>query len=749
MESIEKQKFPLFATVILELAIGKMLDYGVPCSLASSVKKGAHVLVPVRGKSRRGIVAAVNEGPSAHAKLQPIEKVLAEDLLTPDLLELALWMGNYYSAPLGQVLKSILPASVRDHVAIKEQFFVARNQSRECIRSACIALREEHPSQARVLEILLSVKKGIFLSELLEKAEVSKSPVESLEKKGFLTLGKIQINRSPLVGEEYFKSSKKTLNAEQKQAFDVMIKDLDAKRFAVHLLHGVTGSGKTEVYLQVIEKALSQERGVIMLVPEISLTAQTIERFRSRFEDKIAILHHRLSQGERSDEWRRIKQGQAQIVIGARSAVFSPVQNLGLIIVDEEHDGAYKQSDESPCYHARDVAIMRAKFLNGLVILGSATPSIESFHNAEKGKFHLSTLSQRPEHSTLAKVTLVDMQKEYDKAKGLTSFSDLLLEGIKSRVAKGEQTLLFLNRRGYHTCHLCQKCGHIEKCPHCDMTLTFHLGEQTLSCHLCDFRISPAKKCAQCHSDETMKYRGVGTEHVERALHAIFPEVRTIRVDADTTRHKGSHEKLFRDFSTGKGDVLIGTQMVAKGLHFPAVTLVAILNGDAGLQIPDFRASETAFQLITQVAGRSGRGALAGEVIIQTRMPDHSLIQLASKQDYENFFKQEISVRKYFDFPPFTHLVKVIFQSENFEKLQQAGQNFRTKLLTFLSSNFLIHPLVPSGHPKINNVFRCHCLIRGPSALPINEAIQKVISSCPMPHDVRLSIDVDPLSTFF
>lgn len=741
----QPQEFSKYASILLDIAVEKALDYGIPKEL--DLKRGMQVQVPVRGHMRNGYVVAIKED-SSFSKVLPVHAILSEEeLLTEELFELAMWMSKYYATSLRQVLNRMLPASVRKNLSHKQQFYVTRTQSKESLRTLCQELRTSHPSQAQVLDILLLTQKGILLTELLEKTGVSRSPVQSLVNKGILHLEQIRIDRSPLIGQEYFKTEPKNLNEQQALALDRIVSTLTEKRFETHLLFGITGSGKTEVYLQAIERALQLDVGTIMLVPEISLTAQTIERFRSRFDDKIAILHHRLGEGERYDEWHRIRRNEAKIVIGARSALFSPVKNLGLIIVDEEHDGAYKQSEKQPCYHARDVAVIRGKLSNAAVVLGTATPSLESYHNTQSGKYTLSKLTARATKASLATVKIVDMRREFEKAGGYTNFSEPLIEGIKKRLELGEQTIVFLNRRGYHTSLFCQHCGHIFKCPRCDLTLTFHRGDQMLACHLCDHRLSPPPKtCASCHSPDTLKYRGVGTEQVQRALHALFPEVRTLRVDGDTTRHKGSHERLFRAFSTGKADVLIGTQMVTKGLHFPAVTLVAVLNGDAGLHIPDFRASENVFQLITQVAGRSGRGDLPGEVLIQTQMPENLTIQQAAEQDFEAYYHTEIETRKAFSFPPYSHLVKLTFSGTDAAFTQQTANQVRGVIVKGLGKNYLIHPVVPSGYAKIKDQFRFQCLIRGERVYPITTVLEQLTD---LPRGVKMHINVDPLSTFF
>lgn len=738
-----------YASVILDLAIDKTLDYEVPKDLFDKVQRGVRVAVPVRGQLQNGFIYEVKEHCSfPHVK--PIAKILSEELIAPDLFELALWMAKYYCASIRQVLKAMLPASVRGDGKHKEQLYVMRGKTKEELKSYCEAIRNRFSAQAQVLDAMLLVKKGILLTELLEQSKTGRSSVDALAKKGYLLIETLRIDRSPLVGEDYFRTKHKKLNADQAQALAKIRASLRENRFETHLLHGVTGSGKTEVYLQAIDTALQQGKGAIMLVPEISLTPQTVERFRSRFEGHIALLHHRLSSGERFDEWNRIRRGEAKIVIGARSAIFSPVVNLGLIVVDEEHESSYKASEEAPCYHARDVAVMRGKMGSGTVILGSATPSLESTYNSRMGKYTLSILSCRAEKSEIPLVTIVDMRHEFDKAKGITSFSERLLDAIKKRIATGEQTILFLNRRGYHTTLWCPSCAQTAKCPHCDVALTFHLSDNCLACHLCHTTLSPPpKQCPNCNVDHPLKFRGVGTEQVEKALHAIFPDIRTLRIDADTTRHKGSHQKLLRDFGTGKADLLIGTQMIAKGLHFPEVTLVGILNSDASLNIPDFRASETAFQLITQVAGRAGRGVTPGEVILQTSMPDNSTIMQAASHDYRGFYESEIALRKLFSYPPYVQMAKVAFSGTNEKATSNYAETFRQALLRQLPSNFELLPVCPAGHAKVKDRFRFQFLVKGPSIAPFSQAIDSVRAELAQPREMRLLVDINPISTYF
>lgn len=743
------KQFSKFASVILDVAIDKTLDYGISDELLPIVKKGLRVEVPVRGHLRAGYILAIKDTPD-FTPVKPIANVVSTvELLPPNLFELAVWMARYYCTPLRQVLKIMIPSSIRTFTQTKQQLYVRRNKTREELQDYCIAIRNKFPQQAEVLDLMLQVTKGILLTQLLEQSGGTRSPVDSLAKKGYLKLESVKTDQSPLSDEEYLLTKAKILNPDQANALVKIKSSINEKRYETHLLFGVTGSGKTEVYLQAIEQTLAMGKTAIMLVPEISLTPQTVERFRSRFKEPISILHHRLSNGERCEEWQRILKGETQIIIGARSAIFSPTPRLGLIIVDEEHETAYKQTDEMPTYHARDIAVMRGKMAQATVILGSATPSLESYYNAQQGKYTLSKLTQRANPNALPQIKIVDMRHECAKASGYTSFSEILLNGIKNRIASGEQTILFLNRRGYHAALLCTGCQTAISCPHCSTTLTFHKNDQQLNCHLCGYAIPPPKQCPECKSPDPMKYRGVGTELIEKSLHAIFPDIRTLRIDADTTKHKGSHEQLFRAFATGKADLLIGTQMVTKGLHFPQVTLVGVLNCDPSLNIPDFRASETGFQLITQVAGRAGRGATAGEVILQTFMPENQTLKQASQQDYESFYQEEIAVRQLFRYPPHQPMVKILVTGSDNYLTNETANQFRSSLLPNLSPLYEVQPVSPAGHAKINDRYRYHFFIRGPSVLAINQAIAAVQQNLTLSKDLKVQIDINPTSTFF
>lgn len=723
-----------FVEVLLDQNLAKPLDYAVPADCR--VEVGMRVEVPLKSTFKQGVIAKIKTK-SDWANVKPIRRVLSlEGELSEPLWKLAHWMAKYYATPLQRVLKAFIPVNVRKEVKEKTQIFlqVAKTHD-ECIK-AIEAMRLKSPLQAIALEEVLKSPKGVYLSHL----NVSKSAVQSLIKKGLLTSCAVKASDDVLLEEEFFPTLPKKLNEEQKQCLDAICASLQKKTFAAHLIYGITGSGKTEVYMQAIQAALDQNQSAIMLVPEISLTSQTIERFKARFSQKIAILHHRRSLGERTTAWEELKKGEAKLVIGARSAIFCPAQNLGLIIVDEEHDTSYKQSDEIPCYQGRDVAVMRAHLESSVVLLGSATPSIESRYNAQIGKYQFHELKSRATSAPLPKVKIVDMKQAFDRAAGFTHFCEELLDGLKKRLASGEQALLLLNRRGYHRMQICSSCRHVIKCPHCDLSLTFHKEANTLQCHLCDYKQPHQRKCPNCGQFEALQFKGFGTEHVERTLHAIFPEIRTLRMDRDTTAKKNSHEECFKQFRAHKADVLIGTQMIAKGFHFPSVTLVGVLNADATLNIPDFRSSEHLFQLLTQVAGRAGRAELPGEVIIQTFLPDHPMLHLAAAQDYPTFYTQELEERNRFSYPPFCHLVKLLFTDTDETKAKTQAEAAYAQLKKALPSPIEMLPVMPAGHAKIKDKYRFQFLIKVAKMSQLGDHLKDLPGA---------KIDVDPLSTYF
>jgi primosomal protein N' (replication factor Y) len=735
--------FEMFVEVLLDQNLSKRLDYAVPSEWASRILIGMRVEVPLKTTLKKATIVEIKKT-CPFPNVRPIAKLLSErGEMTDAQWKLAHWISRYYAAPLQRVLKCFIPPSIRGGVSAKTQIFIALGDTHEALLKACEKLRTENPEEATVLEAMLKQKNGCFRTALIEELGITEAPIQRLVRKKLLSEKKVPFEPDLLLEEEFFKTKAKTLNGEQQSCLEAICHSMTESLYKAHLIQGITGSGKTEVYLQAIAAALEQKKGSILLVPEISLTSQTIERFRARFSEKIAILHHRRSLGERALAWEKLRSGEIQIAIGARSAIFAPVRNLGLILVDEEHDASYKQSEDLPFYHARNVAVMRGAMENATVVLGSATPSIESRYNAHLGKYRLHTLGQRATNASLPKVTIVDMKKTFDAHKGFTHFSDELLHGIKERLKVGEQTLLFLNKRGYHRLQICGGCRTTIKCPHCDLGLTYHAQANLLRCHLCDYTRAALRACPNCGSVEMLQFKGFGTEHVERSLHAVFPEVRTLRMDRDTTRGKNSHEEIFKQFRAHKADVLVGTQMIAKGFHFAAVTLVGVLNADAPLSIPDFRSGESVFQILTQVAGRSGRSELPGEVILQTFLPDHPILKLAAAQDYETFYKRELEERRLFAFPPFTHLIKCLFLSTDPKEAEEAAIEFHARLSKELPPFAEALSPGPAGYAKVKDQYRFQFLIKTTKIDPLIPLLESLVQ--PGTH---VKIDIDPLSTF-
>lgn len=739
----------MYAEIIPELSIDKILDYEIPQQLESNIKPGLLVKIPLRNHTVTGYVVRIKDSSDVSSCLLIESIVSKQPVLTEELFQLALWISSYYITPLGKTIKTMLPSGVRKGTETKKQYFITREKSREELASTAVLIQKTAPAQAAVLSTIVKAQKGMLLSELLEESSCQADAVKALIHKKLLSYQLVKTDESILRDEEYFYSPAKQLREEQQKALDAILQSIQEKQFCVKLLHGVTGSGKTEIYMQAISETLAMNKTALMLVPEISLTSQTTQRFKSRFREKIAVIHHRISEGNKNDIWQQVSTGECKIVIGARSAIFSPLPNIGLIIIDEEHEHSYKNAEDSPPYNARDVAVMRGKIASCPVILGTATPSCESYQNAVSGKYQLLLLKQRPANVKLPQVQIVDMRKEYEKNKGFTIFSSVLLDAIEKATAQGEQALLFLNRRGYHTTLTCAQCKTVVQCPHCSCSLTFHKTKNALFCHLCGLEMIPPRQCPSCKAPSMMKFSGIGTEKIESMLHALFPERKILRADADSTRHKGSLEKIFTQFRTGKADILLGTQMIAKGLHFPEVTVVGVLQCDPSLNIPDFRAQESVFQLIMQVSGRAGRGLCPGTVFLQTSFPENDTIQKAAKQDYESFFASEAEIRKQFLFPPFSHIVKLIYQGEDPVLVEQTAQEQATFFQTHLPPSCLCHPALPCGHAKISDKYRFQVLLRGPSVRTMTNIIPLADKKNKIPSQVARFCDVDPLSTFF
>ena len=736
---------PNYVRVIIDRAIQRELDYSVPETLAERIGIGSRVRVPFRDKSALATVLAMLEHSDAKG-IRPIEALVGEaPAISESLLELAKWMSAYYCCPLETVMRSLLPQVIRRaEVGWKKQLFV---QPLTRIDGDKIDnLRKRAPRQAELLEAIAKLERPTPAAQLLRKTSFDNQTLRALARRGLIELREEAVERDPHAEEQFIETTNLELNAEQALALNKITDALAAPETAKPiLLHGVTGSGKTEIYLQAIRIALERGKSAIVLVPEISLTPQTVERFKSRFAEAhevVAVLHSHLSEGERHDEWHKIHSGRARIVIGARSAVFAPLKELGLIIVDEEHETTYKQ-EEAPRYHARDVAVVRAKIEKCAVVLGSATPSLESYYNATTGKYELLALTKRVDHQRMPLMRIVDLRQERRKEKIAPILSEKLSQAIADRLEKREQTILFLNRRGFSTSLLCSNCGEARNCPNCSVALTFHRHMARLSCHLCGHTAAVPKKCPACGKDALI-YAGFGTEKVESTVSHFFPKATVRRMDADSMTRKEAYRETLRNFRTGKIDILVGTQMIAKGLHFPNVTLVGIINADLALHLPDFRAGERTFQLLTQVAGRAGRGETAGEVFVQTYTPFSPSIQFARHHDFAGYFEQELEFRERCDFPPFKHAILITVRSAHEGRAKLSAETLVRRLKESLGSEFILGDASPAPLEKLQGQFRFHILLRGEAIMRLSRLVRETLEKLPLPEDVVATVDVDP-----
>src|SRR5436189_4071264 len=706
---------------------------------------GSRVRVPFREKSALATVVAVTEQSEAKG-IRLIEAVVGEaPILSEQLLELGRWIGAYYCCPIETVMRSLLPQVIRRaEVGWKKQLFV--QPGRKIDNEELEKLRKRAPRQAELLEAILPLEAPIRASQLLRQTSLDNQTLRALAKRGLVELREEAVVRDPHGDEQFIATSNLILNQEQTHALKEITQALDSsERSRPILLHGVTGSGKTEIYLQAIQAALDRGRTAIVLVPEISLTPQTVERFKSRFadvQDAVAVLHSHLSEGERHDEWHKIHSDRAHIVIGARSAIFAPLKNLGLIVVDEEHETTYKQ-EESPRYQARDVAVVRAKVEKCAVVLGSATPSLESYHNATIGKYRLVTLTERVDQKQMPLMRVIDLRQERRKEKKATILSEKLSQAIAHRLEKRDQTIVLLNRRGFSTSLLCSNCGEARNCPNCSVALTFHRHMARLSCHLCGHTAAVPKKCPECGTDALI-YAGFGTEKVESTVSQFFPKANVRRMDADSMTRKEAYRDTLRNFRTGKIDILVGTQMIAKGLHFPNVQLVGIINADLALHLPDFRAGERTFQLLTQVAGRAGRGETAGEVFVQTYTPFSPSIQFARHHDFAGYFQQELEFRERCDFPPFKHAILITVRSAHEGRAKLSAETLKRRLKEALPEEFILGDATPAPLEKLQGQFRFHILIRGEAIMRLSRLVRETLDKLPFPEDVAVAVDVDP-----
>ncbi len=751
----------MVARVTLELALRKEFDYAIPPELEGLVDVGSRVQVPFGPRKVLGCVTALAEE-SGQARLRFIIKVIGtQTLVTPKVLQLARWIGEYYCCPPEIALKSVLPEAVRkEQAGWRERLFVR-------VMPAAGEFPKLSKRQKEIWNIV-EERREMPLQELLEVAETTASTVRHLEDKGLVGISSEISERDPYAREQILPSQPLKLNAAQARAMEkireamntrlasTLAPPTDAKihegNGKVFLLHGVTGSGKTEVYLQALAHALEQGKGGIVLVPEISLTPQTVERFKARFssgplQTLVAVLHSNLSAGERHDEWHKIRQGRARIVIGARSAIFAPVDPLGLIVVDEEHEHTYKQ-EEAPRYHARDVAIVRGQMEGATVLLGSATPSLESYYNCQRGKYALLELAERVDDKKMPVVRVVDLRQAARKEKGIPMFAPQLKEAIQQRLERKEQTILFLNRRGFSTSLQCPKCGFVAECPNCSVSLTYHRREQTLRCHICNHfepvpAVCPNTECR----NPAIRYSGIGTEKVEHTLMKLFPDARVKRMDSDVMKRKDDYRRILDEFRAGKIDIIVGTQMIAKGLHFPNVTLVGVIYADLALHIPDFRAGERTFQLLTQVAGRAGRGDVEGEVFVQSFTPFHPAIQFARRHDFAGFYEQEIGFREELKYPPAGRVALLTLKGRNEDKVKLSADHLKRELEKALkeAKGLVIAGPAPAPLARAESHYRYQIMLRARQMTWISKRLATLLDSVTLPEDVSFAVDIDPV----
>lgn len=736
------------AKIVVEISLDGEFDFIIPEEYLLAATLGSRVTVPFGRRKTRGYIIGLSDKSEFSGLKNIISVESSKSLIDEKLIKLARWISGYYCASMEQALRTMIPGAVRRHGAKhKSLLYVTLASGQECKESQQNTIS---PKQSSVIDLLKSCE-GMFLSELTSKLDITVAPVRTLEKKGLVTIQERDIRREPWADHNIIPTIPLELMPEQADALKLIISSLPPAQCSAHqsspkpiLLHGVTGSGKTEVYLQAIDEVIARKGTAIMLVPEISLTPQTIERFIARFGNRIAILHSHLSEGERHDEWHRINDGKADIVIGARSAIFAPLKNLMLIVVDEEHEYSYKQ-EEAPRYNARDVAIVRANIEDCCVVLGSATPALESWHNTRTGKYIIANLPIRADNRKMPNVRIIDMRIETERTGHVSVFSHDLLEAIRLRLERAEQTIIFLNRRGFATSLICPKCGYVANCDHCSVSFTYHQNNPMLICHICGSSRKVPEKCPACQ-DPAFRYAGIGTQRVENIINKCFPHANVYRMDADTTTGKNSHAKILGNFRTGKIDILIGTQMIAKGLHFPNVTLVGVVYADLSLHMPDFRAGERSFQLLAQVAGRAGRGDVSGEVIVQTYTPHNPAIQAARRVDYHGFCDQELEFRKELQYPPFTHLACITLKGKSEDKVSFCASTLARMLKKKLGNTAIVSEASPAPLARAKGLFRYQVMLRAKGTTRMTHEIREILKDLKLPAGISIIADMDAIS---
>lgn len=742
--------YPVYVEAALPVPLRRVFTYRIPDEMREDIKLGSRLKLPFGRRSLTGYAVGLHSELPADVEIDDskikdvIEVADDEPLITPEILKLTQWTADYYASFWGEMLKASLPAGINT-----EKIKPKRQKAVRLLPAETNADPKPLTDQQQQIIDLLSANDGeLLFAEVLDQTGAGASPINTLARRGIVEVYVRDVGRDPLSGALLPRRDEFTLTGEQQGALDqITAALLDDGKFKAFLVHGVTGSGKTEVYIRAMKFALDHGRSAMMLVPEIALTPVFSRRLRSVFGSEVAILHSALSQGERYDEWRRIRRGDARIAIGTRSAVFAPLENIGLVIVDEEHDSSYRQH-ESPFYNARDVAVMRASLAGAVVVLGSATPAMESFYNAQNGKYTYLRLPDRIGGRGLATAELIDMREVFKRFGKDVPLSPELLTEIAETQARGEQTIILLNRRGFSQFVLCRTCGETIKCKNCDITLTFHRGDNKLLCHYCNYREKVPKVCPSCES-EFLYFVGEGTENIADMLAKKFPNMRIARVDRDTMAHKGELEDVLLKFAAGGLDMLVGTQMIAKGHDFPNVTLVGVISVDIGLGLPDLRSAERTFQLITQVAGRSGRGVRPGKVLIQTYYPEHYALRHAKEQDYEGFYEEEIRFRRNLGYPPFFVLASILIKHRDHAYASKSANILRRSLdAANTAKNARVLGPAPASLSRLKNEFRLQIILKATGRKALRETLD--IGLADAEHhgcDLRtVNVEIDPVN---
>lgn len=739
-----------YANVIVDISIDKLdktFQYRIPEELEGKIEVGVQVDIPFGRRTLTGYVVELTDKPEYdETKLKPVMGIHKGSVpIESQLIALAAWMRKNYGSTMNQALKAVLPIR-RKTKEIEKRRITLLCSKEEAVRTLALYEEKHYTAKARLLRELAKQQAGLDYTYAVGTLRLTAATIRSMEKEGILAVTSSTRYRNP-VSHMKQREYQLILNENQRQVTEAVIEDLREGKTDTYLLKGVTGSGKTEVYMELIAHMIAEGKQAIVLIPEIALTYQTVMRFYNRFGDRVSIMNSRLSQGERYDQYERAKAGDIDIMIGPRSALFAPFPRLGLIIIDEEHENSYK-SETAPCYHARNVAIQRGKMCHAAVVLGSATPSVDSFYQAELGNYHLLELKERVHKKPLPDCEIVDMRQEL-KLGNRSILSERLQELMEERLKKHEQIMLFLNRRGISAFISCRSCGNVIKCPHCDVSLSQHGGGR-LVCHYCGYEERMPKVCPSCGS----KYLGgfkAGTQKIEMLVQKRFPQARILRMDYDTTRTKDSYENILRDFSNHEADILIGTQMIVKGHDFPEVTLVGVLAADLSLHVADFHASERTFQLLTQAVGRAGRGTKPGQAVIQTYDPEHFAVQAAANQDYEAFYRQEIAYRKLMHYPPVWNLLVVSCAGADEEETGRAAGMIANRLKTMIPSEILLVGPADASIAKINDIYRKVIYMKGEdyqALVSIKDALETFLRENKAFSHVTIQFNFNPTSGF-